>query len=190
MTVIILTACPPGLRGHLTQWLLELTAGVYVGHISTRVRDRLWTRVTEMAGVGRALMVYQIPGEQRLSFVARPSLGAGGSRWGDLDASPCCPDRQSCDTRRLEQSGKAPPVWEAWASSVEARPARAIGAVPEAEAVADDYGRGSVVEHGLNRLPGILECTVINHCQPWQPPQLWVIPMSAESSASGARRSC
>ncbi|MEV4824580.1 type I-E CRISPR-associated endoribonuclease Cas2e [Micromonospora sp. NPDC049274] len=70
MTVIILTACPPGLRGHLTQWLLELTAGVYVGHISTRVRDRLWTRVTEMAGVGRALMVYQTPGEQRLSFVA------------------------------------------------------------------------------------------------------------------------
>jgi CRISPR-associated protein Cas2 len=70
MTVIILTTCPPGLRGHLTQWLLELSAGVYVGHISTRVRRRLWARVVDMAGPGRALMVFQINGEQRLSFEA------------------------------------------------------------------------------------------------------------------------
>lgn len=68
MTVIILTACPTGLRGHLTQWLMELSAGVYVGHISSRVRNRLWGRVTEMAGPGRALMVFQVKGEQRLSF--------------------------------------------------------------------------------------------------------------------------
>lgn len=70
MTVIILTACPPGLRGHLTQWLLEISAGVYVGHISTRVRRRLWARVIDMAGPGRALLVFQVPGEQRLSFQA------------------------------------------------------------------------------------------------------------------------
>jgi CRISPR-associated protein Cas2 len=71
MTVIILTACPAGLRGHLTQWLIELAAGVYVGHISSRVRNRLWSRVLEMAGPGRALMVFQINGEQRLSFKVR-----------------------------------------------------------------------------------------------------------------------
>jgi CRISPR-associated protein Cas2 len=68
MTVIILTACPPGLRGHLTQWLLEISAGVYVGHVSARVRNRLWARVTDMAGPGRALMVFDVRGEQRLSF--------------------------------------------------------------------------------------------------------------------------
>jgi len=68
MTVIILTACPAGLRGHLTQWLLELSAGVYVGHINARVRNRLWSRVIELAGPGRALMVFQSKGEQRLSF--------------------------------------------------------------------------------------------------------------------------
>lgn len=68
MTVIVLTACPPGLRGHLTQWLLEIAAGVYVGHINTRIRKRLWDRVKELAGPGRALLVYQQPGEQRLSF--------------------------------------------------------------------------------------------------------------------------
>lgn len=68
MTVIILTACPEGLRGHLTQWLLEVSAGVYVGHINTRIRQRLWHKVIEMAGPGRALMVHQKPGEQRLTF--------------------------------------------------------------------------------------------------------------------------
>lgn len=68
MLVIILTACPPGLRGYLTQWLLEIAAGVYVGHVSARVRDRLWACVLDMAGPGRALMVFQVRGEQRLSF--------------------------------------------------------------------------------------------------------------------------
>ncbi|BCL13860.1 type I-E CRISPR-associated endoribonuclease Cas2e [Micromonospora sagamiensis] len=68
MTVIILTACPEGLRGHLTQWLLEISAGVYVGHVNSRIRQRLWGKVIEMAGPGRALLVYQAPGEQRLSF--------------------------------------------------------------------------------------------------------------------------
>jgi len=68
MTVIVLTACPPGLRGHLTQWLLEIAAGVYVGHVNSRVRARLWARVVDLAGPGRALMVFQARGEQRLSI--------------------------------------------------------------------------------------------------------------------------
>lgn len=68
MTVIVLTSCPPGLRGHLTQWLLEIAAGVYVGNINPRIRRRLWNRVIELAGPGRALLVYQRPGEQRLTF--------------------------------------------------------------------------------------------------------------------------
>lgn len=31
MVVIVLSACPAGLRGHLTRWLLEISAGVFVG---------------------------------------------------------------------------------------------------------------------------------------------------------------
>ncbi|MFK3984475.1 type I-E CRISPR-associated endoribonuclease Cas2e [Micromonospora sp. NPDC050397] len=69
MTVIILTACPEGLRGHLTQWLLEISAGVYVGHVNARIRQRLWAKVIEMAGPGRAILVHEQPGEQRLSFL-------------------------------------------------------------------------------------------------------------------------
>lgn len=68
MTVIILTAVPPGLRGHLTRWLLELSPGVFVGHISARVRELMWQKVIEFVNDGRALMVYTARNEQRLIF--------------------------------------------------------------------------------------------------------------------------
>jgi CRISPR-associated protein Cas2 len=68
MIVIVLTACPEGLRGHLTRWLLEISAGVFVGHVTARVRNLLWTRVTELSHHGRALMVYSVHNEQRLAF--------------------------------------------------------------------------------------------------------------------------
>ncbi|MCH7230513.1 type I-E CRISPR-associated endoribonuclease Cas2e [Glycomyces sp. L485] len=70
MTVIVLTACPAGLRGHLTQWMLEISAGVFVGKLSRRVRERLWARVQELAGSGRALLVYQTNNEQGYTFEA------------------------------------------------------------------------------------------------------------------------
>lgn len=68
MVVIVLTACPAGLRGHLTRWLLEISAGVFVGHVSARVRDLMWAHTVELCKDGRALMVFSVPGEQRLSF--------------------------------------------------------------------------------------------------------------------------
>ena len=68
MTVIVLTACPVGLRGHLTRWLLEISPGVFVGTINTRVRGQVWTRVTEMVKTGRAIMVHTADNEQGLAF--------------------------------------------------------------------------------------------------------------------------
>ncbi len=68
MTVVVLTAVPPGLRGHLTRWLLEISPGVYVGHVPARVRDLMWDRVIEFVDDGRALMVHTTRGEQRLAF--------------------------------------------------------------------------------------------------------------------------
>lgn len=68
MITIVLTACPVGLRGHLTKWLIEISAGVFVGNVSTRVRELLWQRVVELSKEGRALMVYSVPNEQSLSF--------------------------------------------------------------------------------------------------------------------------
>lgn len=68
MTVIVLTACPAGLRGHLTQWMLEISAGVFVGKLSRRVRERLWVKVKELVKGGRALLVYQNRSEQGYTF--------------------------------------------------------------------------------------------------------------------------
>jgi CRISPR-associated protein Cas2 len=68
MTVIVVAACPVGLRGHLTRWLMEISAGVFVGKISSRVRDLLWIRVLDMAKSGRAIMVYAADNEQGLRF--------------------------------------------------------------------------------------------------------------------------
>jgi CRISPR-associated protein Cas2 len=66
--VVVLSICPERLRGVLTRWLLEISTGVYVGHVPARVRDRLWLRIIEDVGKGRALMVHSTSNEQRLSF--------------------------------------------------------------------------------------------------------------------------
>ncbi len=68
MTVVVLTAVPVGLRGHLTRWLLEVAPGTYVGHVSARIRDHLWDIIVEMVGTGKALMVHTARNEQRLAF--------------------------------------------------------------------------------------------------------------------------
>lgn len=68
MVVLMLTACPAGLRGHLTRWLLEIGPGVFVGKVSKRVRDLLWARVLELVKDGRAVMVYPARNEQGLEF--------------------------------------------------------------------------------------------------------------------------
>ncbi|KFZ77082.1 CRISPR-associated protein Cas2 [Amycolatopsis sp. MJM2582] len=68
MTVIVVTACPVGLRGHLTRWLLEISPGVFVGKVSARVRTLMWQRVIDMVKTGRAIMVYNADNEQGLAF--------------------------------------------------------------------------------------------------------------------------
>ncbi|CRK59257.1 CRISPR-associated protein, Cas2 [Alloactinosynnema sp. L-07] len=68
MTVIVVAACPTGLRGHFTRWLLEIAPGVFVGKTTTRVRNLMWQRVTEMAKTGRAIMVHTTNNEHGLAF--------------------------------------------------------------------------------------------------------------------------
>lgn len=63
-----MTDCPPRLRGDLSKWLCEIHTGVYVGQVSSRVRDAIWERVCENLKTGRATMVYTTNGEQRMDF--------------------------------------------------------------------------------------------------------------------------
>ena len=68
MIVVTLTDCPPRLRGDLSKWLLEINTGVYVGQVSSRVREKLWERICENLPRGRATMVYSANNEQRMEF--------------------------------------------------------------------------------------------------------------------------
>ena len=60
--------CPPSLRGDLSKWLCEINTGVYVGQVSSRVREALWNRVCQNLRHGRATMVYTTNTEQKMAF--------------------------------------------------------------------------------------------------------------------------
>lgn len=68
MVTIVVSACPPSLRGDLTKWLLEVDAGVYVGRITARVRDMLWSRITRNIGAGHVVMISSARNEQHFEI--------------------------------------------------------------------------------------------------------------------------
>ena len=65
MMVIILEKVPVSLRGELSRWLIEPHSGVFVGHVSAMVRERLWMKVCSKLKGGGALMIYSTNNEQR-----------------------------------------------------------------------------------------------------------------------------
>ena len=80
MTVVILIAAPEGLRGHLTRWMVEVAAGVFVGSVSARVRDYLWDVLSARVGPGQAVMVEPARNEQHWAVRT-----AGEDRWYPVD---------------------------------------------------------------------------------------------------------
>ncbi|WP_083973930.1 type I-E CRISPR-associated endoribonuclease Cas2e [Herbidospora daliensis] len=80
MTVVVLIAAPEGLRGHLTRWMVEVNAGVFVGNPSKRVRDRIWNLLAERIGDGQAVLVEPAANEQ--GWAVRT---AGRDRWYPVD---------------------------------------------------------------------------------------------------------
>ena len=69
MIVLIVERAPASLRGEVTRWLLETQPGVFVGHVSAMVRDKLWDKVCEDVAPRRA----------RRAASSRASASAGGS---------------------------------------------------------------------------------------------------------------
>ena len=80
MTVIVLKAAPEGLRGHLTRWMVEVSAGVFVGNPGRRIRDRLWPVLAARIGDGQVVMVEPAANEQ--GWTTRT---AGTDRWYPVD---------------------------------------------------------------------------------------------------------
>ena len=72
-----MTNCPPKLRGDLSKWLCEINTGVYVGNVSSRVRDALWERICQNLKNGQATLVFTAAGEQRMDFRTFPRTCGG-----------------------------------------------------------------------------------------------------------------
>ncbi len=68
MIVMILENVPTGLRGEISRWLLEPRAGVFVGHVSARVRDKLWDKCRKNAKTGGLLQIWSTNSEQRFQM--------------------------------------------------------------------------------------------------------------------------
>ena len=118
MVVVVLTACPAGLRGDLTKWLLEIAPGVFVGHVSARVRDRLWERILELAKGGRAIMVHDAQNEQHLAFkVHQPD-------WAPIDCDGLELIKRPVGT---EDSTLLGPPKKGWSDASKYRSARKFG---------------------------------------------------------------
>ena len=64
MTVIILENAKPSVRGQLTRWMLEIKSGVFVGTLSSRVRDKLWTLVKARNARGGCILIARARNEQ------------------------------------------------------------------------------------------------------------------------------
>lgn len=79
MITLVLSKVPAGLRGHLTKWLMEVSAGVFVGRVSARVRDELWDITRDGLEGGTAIMVISARNEQ--GFEIRNA----GHRWSPVD---------------------------------------------------------------------------------------------------------
>jgi len=67
MIVMILENVPPGVRGELTRWLIEPRGGVFLGHVSARVRDLLWELCCGACREGGVIQMWSTNTEQRFA---------------------------------------------------------------------------------------------------------------------------
>jgi CRISPR-associated protein Cas2 len=75
VTVLLLERVSKSVRGDLSRWLLEVQAGVFVGHVTPRVRDALWERAVARSDEGSVLMLWRAPTEQGFDLRAHNPKG-------------------------------------------------------------------------------------------------------------------
>ncbi len=68
MVVIILEKVPVSLRGELTRWMIEPRTGVFVGHVSARVREKLWEKCCLGKIAGGVVQIWSTNTEQHFSL--------------------------------------------------------------------------------------------------------------------------
>lgn len=100
---LVLTASnlPEHLRGYLTRFLVEVDTGVFVGNVSRRVRDNLWSRCSRAIGEGCLTMINNDP--TREQGFAVNTMGSNRRVVQDFDGL-LLPVTLSAETRGLEET--------------------------------------------------------------------------------------
>lgn len=68
MIVMVLEKVSQALRGELTRWLIEVKTGVYIGHVTAMVRDRLWEKCIQSSGSGSVFQAWTTNNEQHFTM--------------------------------------------------------------------------------------------------------------------------
>jgi len=69
MLAIVVENVPARLRGRLAVWLLEVRAGVYVGDVSRKVREMIWSQIRQGVEEGNAVMAWSTNTESGFDFL-------------------------------------------------------------------------------------------------------------------------
>ena len=68
MIVVATENIPPRLRGRLAVWLLQVRAGIYVGNVTTRIREMIWQQCEKLYEDGNIVMAWQTNTESGFDF--------------------------------------------------------------------------------------------------------------------------
>jgi CRISPR-associated protein Cas2 len=68
MVVMILEKVPASVRGELSRWLIQIRSGIYIGHVSARVRDMLWEMCRQKRKAGSIFQAWNTNNEQRFAM--------------------------------------------------------------------------------------------------------------------------
>ncbi len=69
MVVVVTENVPSRLRGRLAIWLLEVRAGVYVGDVSRKIREMIWSQITDLCDGGNVAMAWATNNETGFDFL-------------------------------------------------------------------------------------------------------------------------
>ncbi len=75
MLVMILESVPRSLRGELSRWMIQPRTGVYVGKVSSLVRDRLWEKCLDSVKEGSVIQIWSADNEQGFEIRAHGLSG-------------------------------------------------------------------------------------------------------------------
>ena len=74
MMILILQSVPAGVRGEIARWLIEPFPGIFVGHVSARVRDKLWEKCIKNKKVNGVVQIWSTNTEQRFTMRGHGSI--------------------------------------------------------------------------------------------------------------------